>query len=333
MALIKCPECGKSFSDKAAACPECGCPADYAVKEVEKKKAKTEEVYTSHTSTIEVYQSVLEQEWANYLDYHKLSCRVDAEARSYAEKFVDKQIEDEETSLQTLTEKRASLGLFAFSEKKAVDEQIAQQTSRIREIKSTRSDNVASLWLTLSVGDLDDELFIQHANQLSSLIQLHKEYNEATERLMFPAEYGWDLSQTELMSKSEFESGFRDRFIAAILQKCLDELGKVSLEKFSQLSGISIPEIDSAIFCMKSASKDFDPDTGEELLVQYEWKPPVRGRGTYSSSGGSSFIPDFSQLHKGKSASVVGRAALGAVIAGPVGAIVGALSAANQNRR
>ena len=26
MALIVCPECGKKFSDKAPACPECGCP-------------------------------------------------------------------------------------------------------------------------------------------------------------------------------------------------------------------------------------------------------------------------------------------------------------------
>ena len=26
MALIVCPECGKNFSDRAAACPECGCP-------------------------------------------------------------------------------------------------------------------------------------------------------------------------------------------------------------------------------------------------------------------------------------------------------------------
>lgn len=26
MALIKCPECGKEISDKAASCPNCGCP-------------------------------------------------------------------------------------------------------------------------------------------------------------------------------------------------------------------------------------------------------------------------------------------------------------------
>lgn len=28
MALIECPECGKEFSDKAQACPNCGCPTD-----------------------------------------------------------------------------------------------------------------------------------------------------------------------------------------------------------------------------------------------------------------------------------------------------------------
>ena len=28
MALIVCPECGKQISEKAAACPFCGCPSD-----------------------------------------------------------------------------------------------------------------------------------------------------------------------------------------------------------------------------------------------------------------------------------------------------------------
>ena len=29
MALIKCAECGKEFSDRANACPNCGCPIEY----------------------------------------------------------------------------------------------------------------------------------------------------------------------------------------------------------------------------------------------------------------------------------------------------------------
>ena len=32
MALIKCPECGKSISDKADKCPHCGIPAEYFTK-------------------------------------------------------------------------------------------------------------------------------------------------------------------------------------------------------------------------------------------------------------------------------------------------------------
>ena len=28
MALIKCTECGHEVSDKASACPKCGCPID-----------------------------------------------------------------------------------------------------------------------------------------------------------------------------------------------------------------------------------------------------------------------------------------------------------------
>ena len=38
MALIKCIECGKQFSDKAAACPNCGCPTS----EMQKTMNKTE---------------------------------------------------------------------------------------------------------------------------------------------------------------------------------------------------------------------------------------------------------------------------------------------------
>lgn len=31
MALIKCSECGKEFSDKANACPNCACPVEQSI--------------------------------------------------------------------------------------------------------------------------------------------------------------------------------------------------------------------------------------------------------------------------------------------------------------
>ena len=33
MAMIKCTECGKEYSDKASACPNCGCPISYSLVE------------------------------------------------------------------------------------------------------------------------------------------------------------------------------------------------------------------------------------------------------------------------------------------------------------
>ena len=46
MALIKCPDCGKMFSDRAEKCPACGCPVEHAraiiQKEEEERKREEE---------------------------------------------------------------------------------------------------------------------------------------------------------------------------------------------------------------------------------------------------------------------------------------------------
>ena len=40
MALIKCEECGKEISDRAVACPNCGCPVEHK-KQIVKKTSHT----------------------------------------------------------------------------------------------------------------------------------------------------------------------------------------------------------------------------------------------------------------------------------------------------
>ncbi len=42
MAMIRCPECGKEFSDRAAACPNCGCPTSEALKGTISKEEREE---------------------------------------------------------------------------------------------------------------------------------------------------------------------------------------------------------------------------------------------------------------------------------------------------
>lgn len=43
MAMIKCPECGKELSDKAASCPNCGCPMEDIKSRLEEMQAEREE--------------------------------------------------------------------------------------------------------------------------------------------------------------------------------------------------------------------------------------------------------------------------------------------------
>lgn len=47
MALITCTECGKKFSDKAACCPECGCPTEVVRKETNSKEMVAKRETTS----------------------------------------------------------------------------------------------------------------------------------------------------------------------------------------------------------------------------------------------------------------------------------------------
>ncbi|MBR6763596.1 MAG: hypothetical protein IKM13_07600 [Clostridia bacterium] len=51
MALIICTECGKKFSDKAACCPECGCPTE--VESVRAKAKQAEDLFDSRNRTIQ----------------------------------------------------------------------------------------------------------------------------------------------------------------------------------------------------------------------------------------------------------------------------------------
>lgn len=46
MALIKCPECGREISDKAASCPNCGVPIYISANELKQGGSSSKELYT-----------------------------------------------------------------------------------------------------------------------------------------------------------------------------------------------------------------------------------------------------------------------------------------------
>ncbi len=63
MALRKCPDCGKMVSDRAKACPECGCPSEFFEVENQSESVQIEEVTVEGSQ-----QAVTESAEIEYLD-------------------------------------------------------------------------------------------------------------------------------------------------------------------------------------------------------------------------------------------------------------------------
>lgn len=51
MSLIKCPECGKVFSDRAAHCPQCGLPTSDALKAIINEQPSVQQTSAETTAT------------------------------------------------------------------------------------------------------------------------------------------------------------------------------------------------------------------------------------------------------------------------------------------
>lgn len=61
MALIKCPECDQSISDKALKCPKCGCPIKEQVSKKEEKQMENNNDISSNTENLEeIHQDSVE---------------------------------------------------------------------------------------------------------------------------------------------------------------------------------------------------------------------------------------------------------------------------------
>ncbi len=58
MALIKCTECGKTFSDKAPACPDCGCPTEIVLNASNSTEAKEKVKIASKNASATMLEEV-----------------------------------------------------------------------------------------------------------------------------------------------------------------------------------------------------------------------------------------------------------------------------------
>lgn len=66
MALIKCVECGKEISDKAYACPNCGCPAEYQSKNSKSIMDRTTIECQNQSSYSEEWNDIIHEVLVNH---------------------------------------------------------------------------------------------------------------------------------------------------------------------------------------------------------------------------------------------------------------------------
>lgn len=120
MALISCVECGKEFSDKAKACPNCGCPIEYIIETLEKQKAQQEvPVHNEADSTpVEVAEDTAKQAAPQLPPYAKENLLSYSEMRNFAFSsilpYINKELNGTITDVKCGTGKKDDAHYYIF---------------------------------------------------------------------------------------------------------------------------------------------------------------------------------------------------------------------------
>lgn len=87
MALIPCPECNNSVSEKAASCPKCGSPI-HETRRLEIRGSWSADEYSS--GSMDEYERLREQGWK---EVHRFRLDIDGDSwtRCYSILFIDLQ--------------------------------------------------------------------------------------------------------------------------------------------------------------------------------------------------------------------------------------------------
>ena len=346
MALVKCPECGKEFSDLAEMCPNCGYAAKY-LKYQEQRKHLT-------IVTADTFPDFAEQEWTKRCKWAEareaLDARQEQERTEQKTKFQNKMaelkaqiaklesiIKDNPTKVKERTEALKNLGLFAGAQKKSLRQEIDQlnleyknAVSKLDNVKKAKDDFVSAH------DRKENELFTKHREQKGRINEKYLTYTFCSSPTMPKGAY----KAYSAKDKDEFVAKLRKLCIYKGLEECTKKSGQTNLRDFAALTGFELDLVmEEARSLANPSFKDFQLRNEEELVslrqaaqTHTQAKQPAKSR-IQPVSASSDSVKIVLPSDKKKDASVIGRGVAGAVIAGPAGAVVGALSAIDKNNK
>ena len=134
MAMIKCVECGKEFSDRASSCPNCGCPTEYILKELESIKCAENHSFTEKYDIL----------GSEFLVTKKLRMSIILRI-----------------TMRNMNDEVEADAYDFYHSMKTVDELIEKLPEHVSLLMDTMLESAINLLIKMGIYDLDKEAFFQ----------------------------------------------------------------------------------------------------------------------------------------------------------------------------
>lgn len=363
MALIICPECNDTrISDTAAQCPKCGCGMDV----IQKMLAEKEANFQKRKKELEEMEFVYaEDAWESYAaaiaeaaeKYNTRYAEIESRYASIAEQYEQElaafaeDVKASEAKVDEIDSRIRSLGLFKSKERNKL----------MSEISAIKRDIVARKDEIEASSDETKEKCNREIDEIADILRAENEkQSEAIE-----SEWGLTVSSCESAYGVFREELLNGRFIGYWIKDMLEIKGPMTLDEitknmpFAQVNRYTDRQNRALEHYMKKGVKELLADKDrlrKEGIGQKQFYDDFYFIALTDSAVDMNKLEEeraknmrmeelrdmnriqvrenyntASSKSSDKHASVIKRGIAGAVIAGPAGAIIGGMSAINEN--
>ena len=359
MALVICPECNAAVSEHADRCPTCGCSGDTIRQLISERKQKLAD-YKKREE--DVVRDRAEREWECYIaaiseaaeEYNRKYDEIKDKYKLTEERLIsslekaENVVSECNEKVKSLSEKQKGLGFFSIRQRNKYQREIDEAANKCMKIKG----EIESLERELkSKEDAEIEVIAKKLKTVEAeqTERIEKEVDDLTVRNCKSA---IDVTKTMIMNRWFRAFQIRDMLkISGLMMKSEIEdnlafaddkiLGRYSVrdlndilddEEFCERVGIGLKKVldDYYYIALSDSAKDKIRQERARAYNARLAELEQRRVELMRQATLNAYAPT-SASQNDKPASVLARGAVGAIIAGPAGAIIGVGSALNKN--
>lgn len=359
MALVICPECNAAVSEHADRCPTCGCSGDTIRKLLNERKQKLADYKKREEDAV---RDRAEREWECYIaaiseaaeEYNQKYDEIKEKYKPAEERLISNLEKAEnvvskcDEKIKSLSEKQKGLSFFSIGQRNKYQKEIDEATNKCIKIKS-EIDSIERELKSKEDAEIEEIAQKLKAVEAEQTERIEKEVDDLTVRNCKSA---IDVAKTMIMNHWFMAFQVRDMLkISGLMMKSEIEnnlafaddelLGRYSVkdlndvlddEEFCERVGIGQKKVldDYYYIALSDSAKDKNRQERARAYSARLAELEQRRVELMRQATLNAYAP-ASASQKDKPASVIARGAVGAIIAGPAGAIIGVGSALNKN--